>query len=757
MKRRDGRFAFLAVGLALLMLALGAPRAGEARTIEILHTNDTHSHLLGFGPNEEYDPTTTGDGTLGGIARHNAVILEERGLEPNTIVVNSGDYTMGTLFHVASTTQGLELFTMQLAGYDVVTLGNHEFDWGPAALAAAIAAAQEQGGGTTVPIVASNIKFDADSPDDDLLEALYGEPGEEGKAIYPYYILDLPNGMKVGVIGIMGLQAAFVAPLKDPVSFSGESEEDFPQLVADTQAAVDNVRSMGVDAVVCLAHVGVSDDLAGGESLALAQAVTGIDFLISGHNHTVVPEPIAIPHADGTTTYVSEAGSYGVYVGKIVAEEAGGGEPGFTLVDGESGLTLIDSSITAPDSPLNAVIDVAIAGLEADFLGNFGYTFFQTLCTTDFALESVPFQESNLEDMVTDAMRYYIDSVLGPAEAPSIAVHANGVVRDAILPGETGNISVADAFRVSPLGIGTDQVPGFNLLRFYLLAAEVRGAMEVGVSEGLIYDDFFLNYSGVQIYYDPGLPPYDTSDPTSGRIVRICIGDDPETCEVVFDRELSPETGGWLISPLTTLWAIETDEYIASFMDEYGLSPRDASGATGELSDFYIMLDETHQAKEWMAIFAYLQQMQADFGGMDPTYANTTPTRVIETEFYPLGVRLTMPSHTFTPGDEVYLTATVSVPEEEAGKDAFLVVLLDVGIPGEYWFWPNWRHYPYETPDFYPVTLETGREDVSIIDPFTWPQVSGEADGLFFYGALLSNDGSQILGDLGTWEFGYSS
>jgi serine protease len=117
------------------------------------------------------------------------------------------------------------------------------------------------------------------------------------------------------------------------------------------------------------------------------------------------------------------------------------------------------------------------------------------------------------------------------------------------------------------------------------------------------------------------------------------------------------------------------------------------------------------------------------------------------------GVQLVLPANNFGAGDEFWLRADVSQPAGSADTLP-LVVLLDAGIPGTYWFWPSWVQYPPDI-DMGTVTFPPETQSVSIIDPFTWPVGAGSGNGIWFYGALLSPDMTTILGDLGSVSFSF--
>jgi 5'-nucleotidase len=133
-------------------------------TFTILHTNDMHSNLIGIGPASEYSPTTLhNDATIGGIERIASLIAVRRKAREAAgpvLVLDIGDFSIGTAFGVAIRETGAELQCLSMAGYDATTIGNHEFDFGPDALAKAIAAANKAG--HVPPVLTANTHFDAD-------------------------------------------------------------------------------------------------------------------------------------------------------------------------------------------------------------------------------------------------------------------------------------------------------------------------------------------------------------------------------------------------------------------------------------------------------------------------------------------------------------------------------------------------------------------------------------------------------------------
>ncbi len=121
--------------------------AQSGKRITILHTNDIHSRLIGYAPESSYTPLTVNDdNTIGGFARIATIIKNEKqNNEGTTLVVDAGDFLMGTLFAGLEPETGFQLRLMKTLGYDAVAFGNHEFDYGPGKLAEIVNAAATKG------------------------------------------------------------------------------------------------------------------------------------------------------------------------------------------------------------------------------------------------------------------------------------------------------------------------------------------------------------------------------------------------------------------------------------------------------------------------------------------------------------------------------------------------------------------------------------------------------------------------------------
>jgi len=448
--------------------------------LTIIHINDLHSHLQGFGPEAEYSSDTTGDdGTVGGVARMATII---KGIKAeaagDVLIVDAGDFTMGSVFALLSATTGVELKIMDALGVQAAALGNHELDWGPSGAAAIVAAGKQD---TSIHILASNIVTDADNPGDDEFEALV----EQG-AIEKELIIETAGGIKVGLFGLLGKGAADDAPFKAPLTINKKLDE-----VAAER--VESLRAQGANLTVALSHSGVAPGAVKYEDEKLAEKVDGLDVIVSGHTHTALTEK-----EGDDDTIVVQAGCYGRFVGKLELDVY---EDHAEFVAYE--LITVDDSVQG-DLEMQQMVDQFVAEVDGQ-LQALGMSYGQVLAETEFDVLTLELAESGLGNLITDAIVFAVNQVEGDDTPVTAAFEANGVIRDSILAGKSGKVTVADAFRVLPLGMGPDGFPGYPLVSFYISAAELKDACEAAAAiPNLKGNSFFLQFSGFKFMYDPG-------------------------------------------------------------------------------------------------------------------------------------------------------------------------------------------------------------------------------------------------------------
>ncbi|MBI5479253.1 MAG: bifunctional metallophosphatase/5'-nucleotidase [Deltaproteobacteria bacterium] len=657
----------------------GVDSGPGTRHLVFFYTSDEHSHLFAHAP--EIDdfplPTTAGNGTLvGGVARRAALLAQGRATATaagaNTLTVSAGDQTQGALPQAAYTTSAPDFTLMKTLGYDVMCPGNHEFDRGPAAYATAIGAARAHGG--LPPIVVSNIRFSDSDTTDDTLAALYGE-GASDQPIKRYHVVITPSGIKVGFFGIVGVMASLEAPLKVPVRFSGDDAEEgkadlvLPKLYADLTPTVRALRETEkVDVVVALSHSGVNlDDPTAGEDYQIASNVAGIDLIISGHTH----DPVEIPHLatgpDGHQVPIVQAGVFGPWLGRVELVLEPGARPALVADQTKTRLIPVDDRIVPADTAVNdalvAIIrdleETPVAGGNQSFLeaalsriegttvtdnpAVVGDLYYRVLGQTTFDVPGrTHVTETNGFNLAVDAMLTATEDVAGPT---LMAVSGAGVIRADIVKGQTGDLTVADLYRVLPLGFNpVDDSVGYPLVRFYLMFAEIKAALELSaMHKG---GGFFLVPSGLHVYYDTSRPVQDQTNPIevlnaqNGRITRITVdtnhadGLDDEDV-VMFD--LSRVGHEWE-SPLgdhITIHPVVTNLYVAQYAASVGVTLKNASGHEITAIEAIVTRGDGSDQKDYEALLKYVRDECAANGGLLPsrydgaTLAGTVPRRMV--------------------------------------------------------------------------------------------------------------------------------
>ncbi len=567
-----------------LLLMLNLPFAAFAEggaEATVLFTNDLHSHFL---------PSPDGQGgEFGGYARLMTAIKAQKELAPDAILVDGGDFSMGSLFQTAYPTSALELRMMGAMGYDATTFGNHEFDYLPAGLTAMLNAA-----------VASGDRLPA------LLTANYQPPreGEEGynpellNAMDNYgvkeYMLLERGGIHYALFGIFGIDSDDCAPNSGMIL---QDAAERAQAVVD-QAVAECKETYGAEPiVVCLSHSGTEDEA--GEDYELAKAVNGIDLIISGHTHTTLEEPIKV-----NDTYIVAAGEYGKYLG--VATLSAGEETALT----DYQLIPIDETV-AEDPAIAARVEKAKSDVEKNYLTQYGLTFDEVLLQNDITFDTVDDvyatqHESTLCNVFSDAYKWAAELATG--ETVDMALTAAGVIRESL---PLGKVTVSDVFNAASLGVGTEG----ELIAVYITGKDLKNALEVDASVQPLMSSAQLFCSGVEYSFNTNRMIFNKVD---YAMLRRADG----TTEEIKDDQLYRIVTGMYAGQM--LGAVESTS-----MGLLSITPRDADGnpiAPDKLVNFVIKDQEGKPVKEWYAIATYLLSMG---GKMDPAYAAPDGRKVV--------------------------------------------------------------------------------------------------------------------------------
>lgn len=368
----------------------------------ILHSNDVH-------------------GAIGRYA-YIASVKEnftKRGAE--VILVDAGDFSQGTPY--VSTTKGLDAITsMNAAGYDIATLGNHEFDYGYTQLRGNLAVAKFK-------VICA-----------DVLDG-------NGNTIVPANTMyTTKSGMK---IGFFGMETPETQTKTNPALIQGLKFLSKGELYTCAQAQVDELKGQGADLVICLSHLGVDDESApdGHRSVDLYAKTKGIDLMIDGHSHTVMTAEKKLPPVTSTGTKIQT-------IGVVVLDNATKSfEDSYLLsLDGLQKEVVTDAVTTAIIKRVDKEYGVTFAKSEVALNG-----------------EKAPgnrTEETNLGDLITDAMRWTVLKNSGSVSVdPShvVAITNGGGIRAAI---KAGDVTMNDVNTVLPFGntVAVVYVTGDELL-----------------------------------------------------------------------------------------------------------------------------------------------------------------------------------------------------------------------------------------------------------------------------------------------------
>jgi len=611
---------WIAVMIVLSVLSVWSPMAvqagAEAGNVTILFTHDLHSHLL---------PSADGNGgEYGGYARLMTVINQQKDKYPHAILVDGGDFSMGSLFQTAFATSAIELRMLGAMGYDATTFGNHEYDYLPSGLASMLNAAVSSGDrlpaileGNYLPPKEGEAGFDSDSAA--MWDAL------EDYGVKDYMILER-GGIYYVIFGIMGYDSDDCAPnsgsvLQDPAETA--------QRIVDA-ATAECVEKYGVEPmIVCLSHSGTSNGE--GEDYELAQKVSGIHVIVSGHTHTTLREPIRVGD-----TYIVSAGEYGKYLGVVNMDYSTDGKAELVSY----ALIPIDETVEE-DASIAALVEDFKATVEKDYLEQYGCSFDLPLVYNRYTFDTVKEvyatqHESTLGNVYSDAYHWAAQTI-GGVEV-DVALTAAGVIRESL---PMGVVTVSDVFNAASLGVGTEG----ELIAVYITGADLKNALEVDASVQPLMRSAQLFFSGVEYSFNTWRMIFNKVDYS---MLRRADG----TLEKIEDERLYCVVTGMYAGQM--LGSVEE-----SSMGLLSITPRDADGnpiASADLVNYVIRDQHDRPIKEWYAISTYLASMG---GEMDPQYAQADGRKVVYSSLNP--VKLLRNANWFTLVAAVVILVLVAV------------------------------------------------------------------------------------------------
>ena len=584
--------------LMLLAQAVTVKAADDTKQIDVLFTHDTHSHL------DSFSTIVNGEQKeVGGFAKIKTLINEKKKEDPDTLILDGGDFSMGTLIQTVYDTEAAELRMLGYLGYDVTTFGNHEFDYRSQGLANMLKAAKSSG--ETLPeIVVCNVDWDS-------MEKAGLNDGQKQiqSAFETYgvkdYVMVQKGDVKIAVVGVFGKDALECAPtcelsFKDPVEAVKKTVEEIK-------------KNEEADMIACVSHGGTWEDESKSEDELLAKAVPDLDLIISGHTHSELQE--AIQHGN---TYIVSCGEYGRNLGSLSLTQNSDGRWDLSSYE----LIPVSEDVKA-DKATQERIDALMDTVDTNYLADFGYTRKEVLAQNDVEFNSLEemgteHKELNLGDIMADAYVYAVEnSEYYDGDSVDVAVVPSGTVRDTYTKGD---ITVEDVYNSFSLGIGKDGVAGYPLINAYLTGKELKLVAEVDASISDFMTTARLYCSGLNFTYNPH------------RMILNKVTDcyltraDGERTEIEDDK---------LYHVVTDLY---TGQMLGSVMKmSYGLlslEPKDKDGNPIENLEDHAVMEGDKELKAWDAIARYMQSFDdADGDGIanvSEYYATTHDRKVVD-------------------------------------------------------------------------------------------------------------------------------
>jgi 2',3'-cyclic-nucleotide 2'-phosphodiesterase / 3'-nucleotidase / 5'-nucleotidase len=464
--------------------------------LTVLHTNDTHANLdTVSSPNN--------------ILRRLTAIKDAKQTSPNPILLDAGDVFSGTLYFNKYLGQA-DLEFMNMAGYDAMTFGNHEFDKDSRVLGDFIANAQ-------FPFVSSNVNFKADP----ILSAKFldttGQPGDNA-TIYPALIKQI-GGQKVGLIGLT---------TPDTANISSPGDVTFSEPFAKAEATVTQLEAQGINKIIVLSHLGYDEDK------KLAAAVDGIDVIVGGHTHTKLDQP-TVDNSDIAPKLIVQTGEKGLFLGKLEVKFDANGvitewNNNLISIDAKTGPASTAPYVIAEDAAAKVILDTkyktGIQELSQTEVGN-------SNVVLDGERANVRTKETNLGNLIADGM---LAAARAAGTNAVIALQNGGGIRASI---NEGPITQGEVLTVLPFNN--------DLVTVTLTGQELLEALENGVSKVPALDGRFPHVAGMRFIYD-------STKPENQRVLRVEV----------------KTAGGYAPLDLNAQYEVATNVFTAKGGDFYG-------------------------------------------------------------------------------------------------------------------------------------------------------------------------------------------
>ena len=545
----------------VVLFLIPAITAQESKTVDVMFTHDVHSFL-------------------DRIAQAKTLINQQKAVNPDTLVLDAGDFSQGTLYQTVYSTKAAELRILGLIGVEATTMGNHEFDCMDTGVAGMLTAARKSG--DTVPeFLLCNVDW---NKDDEYTKTVKAACDFYGVKDYHVFI---KNGVRIAVFGLFGENSLFCAPTCKLTFFN--QYDQAAKIVKQIK------EKENPDMIVCISHGGTDKNIKKSEDEILAKKVPDIDLIISGHSHTILEKPIQYGN-----TYIASCGEYAQNIGSLSMKKTSKDRWEITRYE------ILSTEGISPDAIVSAKLESFKKDIDTEYLSKFGYETNEILGTA-----STNYTHPEMGHIIADMYRktvskYEIKSEnsekMGTGNPIDMAVVPTGVAREDLLK---GNVTTKDIFNAFSLGIGPDEIAGYPLVSVYLSGRELKNACEIDYTMGTELGSPLLSlyFSGITYEYNPHRMLLD-------KVTKVYILKDNGTKEEVQDKKL---------------YRIVSDIYTGKMLGSvnkltYGLLsliPKNSDGTVVENLDDNIIRTSifpgTSEFKAWTAI-ARGVQITGDIG-----------------------------------------------------------------------------------------------------------------------------------------------
>ena len=466
---------FLSVVMTLITLLSisSSAYADNTKHLRILFTHDIHSYVYPVEDyNKNHELVEHGD-----IAKLKTLVDQYKG--DDAIYVDGGDIAMGTLFQSEFANENYELRLMGMVGCDVLTVGNHEWDYGGYGFADSLIAAKKNAyPDEKLPqFVQSNLDFSGELTDEQkaVRDALEEYGSKE------YTIIER-NGVKIAVFGVLGNEA---------IEYSVTGGMKFINYIEAAKKTVEDIKNnTNADIIICLSHSGTDGDGEKGEDFELLKEVPDIDVVISAHSHDQYDEPVYV----GDSILVS-GNSYLYYLGCLDVD----------IIDGKVKCTNyelipVDSSVTPNEAVAQRVAEYK-QGISDGYLEEYGLGYDEVICRSDFDFITLDDMynthgEYPLGDLIADSYMFAAEKYGVNLDVAAVGL---GTIRNSI---RKGDITTANVFEMCSLGVGSDMSAGHPLVIVYITGEELKLLAELDASLGPMVSSVKMSYAGLNFEFN---------------------------------------------------------------------------------------------------------------------------------------------------------------------------------------------------------------------------------------------------------------